>query len=105
MLYEGPMTKIKSRHKFGRVSAPEAVWLSVVPPSPPAKATARVYCTLTEPNWRVCPRLAVPEGDISVSPPISVMLGRPLIEPVSVGVRRLLTASVGVCVHQLSSPR
>src|SRR3989441_8697607 len=60
------------------VSVPEAVWVSVVPPSPPAAPTARVYCTLAEPIRRVWTRLAETAGVRDVAPPISVMAGPPL---------------------------
>src|SRR3989454_2396058 len=70
------------------VSVPGGVWVSVVPPSPPAAPTARVYCTLAEPIRRVWTRLAETAGVRDVAPPISVMAGPPIVGPVGGGGRR-----------------
>src|SRR3989442_8883217 len=69
------------RRKVESVSVPEADWVSVVPPNPPAALTARVYCTLAEPNRSAWARLAVPAGDMTVSPPSWVMAGAPPTGP------------------------
>src|SRR2546426_1547040 len=76
------------RCQVERVSVPEAVWVSVVPPSPPAAPTARVYCTLAEPIRRVWTRLAETAGVRDVAPPISVMAGGPLGGAGGGGARR-----------------
>src|SRR2546430_9501304 len=81
VVYRGLNTMSTPRCQVESVRVPEAVWVSVVPPSPPAAPTARVYCTLAEPIRRVWTRLAETAGVRDVAPPISVMAGAPLGGP------------------------
>src|SRR5207253_10635911 len=95
MLYRGLSTMSKPRCQVESVSVPEADWVSVVPPNPPAAATARVYCTLAVPTWKTWTRLAVPAGVTNVAPPISVTAGPPLAGAGRAGVRGQLAPRVG----------